>query len=169
MDPSAEPSSQVHQADSAASGRPYKLLMTLPDLRRDRPKSPLGNLRVNWRRRQSESRVSIERFKRLLAAKPLWSIAATLLGLLAVSWTALQFGSSHELPSSHSPEPSPPVQGQAKADLAQDDAGSTVPEGYETAANTQIALRDDAGPSLFSLRPSRLAGTIESLEVEGAP
>jgi hypothetical protein len=42
-----------------------------------------------------------------------------------------------------------------------------VPAGYQTADSAADAKQTDSGPSLLTLRPVRLTGSIETVKTEG--
>lgn len=134
----------------------YRLLVRLPDLRESVAAGPLGRLRVNWRRRSTASDRARWRGVRLK-----W-VAATAAALLLLAALVAVFSPSR-------PSPAPERASVADTKPAQPEqpssapAASVVPAGYQTTDSDEPKQH---APSLMALRPAKLNGSIETLDME---
>lgn len=153
-DADATPSPKVSSEPS------YKLLMRLPDLSKPADPGPLGRLRVNWRRapdgRSGKGWWTGGSAKWLAGA-----VAAAALIVLAALFTA---GRSQRSPSADKRLADVPVK-KAEVSSSRSSAPSVVPAGYQTDSVADSAPKG-GGPSLLTLRPARLSGSIETVETE---
>lgn len=134
----------------------YRLLIRLPDLRESVAAGPLGRLRVNWRRRSTASERS--RWRRV----PLKWVAAAAAALMLLASLLVVLSPSGPPPSAEptsvaGTEPARPEPPNAAP------SASVVPAGYQTADADEPKPH---APSLMALRPAKLVGSIESLDME---